>query len=80
MEFTIDNNKCICCGTCYNAFEDIYTSNDEGKATIKKQPNTEEEINTAMSGLEYCPTEAISIKGMEGHGCDCSSCPHGCGH
>ena len=80
MKIKINEDACICCGTCYNSFDNIYDSNDEGKAIIKKEPETEEELEEAVQGLSYCPVEAIEIEGLEGGCSDCSSCPGNCGH
>ena len=80
MNIKINEEACICCGTCYNSFDNVFDSNDEGKAIVKKMPTNQDELEEAVQGMSYCPVEAIEIEGLDQHGCsDCDSCP-GCSH
>lgn len=78
MNIKIDSEKCICCGTCYNSFDIIYSSDDNGIAIVKELPKNEEEIEQAVQGMSYCPVEAISIDGLDNNECNCNGCSHKC--
>jgi len=60
-KITVDQNKCIACGTCYSMFPENFEAGTEGKSQptdhdYKKHNHTKEEIE------EVCPAEAISIE------------------
>ena len=55
----VDEEKCIGCGACVATAEEIFEMNDEGKAFVKKQPETDSEKEKANNAKEICPVQAI---------------------
>lgn len=61
--FYVDRN-CIDCDVCRDTSPKNFTRNDEnGYSFVKKQPETEEEIELCAEALEACPVEAIGDDG-----------------
>ena len=58
MAIKINKETCIGCGTCAAICSDIFKMNDEGKAEVIKEENSD----CAKNAAESCPTQAISIK------------------
>lgn len=56
----IDKEACIGCGACESEAPKLFEMK-EGKAVVKKQPNTDEETKKAKQAKDLCPTDAISI-------------------
>lgn len=60
MKITIDQEKCIGCGTCVSLCEQVFELGDDGKAKVKSEAGCDkcncEEI------AEACPVQAIVIK------------------
>jgi len=56
----IDKEKCISCGSCEAVTPELFEMKDN-KAHVKKQPESEEEINKAKEAIAICPVEAISF-------------------
>ena len=60
-KITVDQEKCIACGTCYSLYPECFKEAAEGKAEVKdydykKHAYNKDEIITSCSG------EAISIE------------------
>ena len=54
------NEECIFCDQCFGTAPDHFRPSDDfDHAIVYKQPETEEEIETATEAMEGCPTEAI---------------------
>ncbi len=53
------NEECISCMACIGLAEDIFQLNDNGKAFVIKQPETEQEVALAQEAVEACPVDAI---------------------
>ncbi|HHY68888.1 MAG TPA: ferredoxin [Bacillota bacterium] len=56
----IDHDLCIGCGLCVDTCPDVFELNDEGKAVVKE--NAESNIECAKEAAEICATEAIEIE------------------
>lgn len=54
----VNAEKCIGCGVCVSVAEDIFVMKD-WKSTLKKIPETEEEIAHFKVWQSSCPAEAI---------------------
>ncbi len=55
---SVDKEKCIGCGSCAAVAPEIFEIVD-GKAVLKKQPQTKEEKTKANEAKEICPVDAI---------------------
>ncbi len=60
-KITVDQNKCVACGTCYSMFPECFAEGEEGKSKVidhdyKKYNHTKEEIEGA------CPVGAITVE------------------
>lgn len=64
MNFEVDENKCIGCGSCVSITDNkFFDFNDDGKAiAIKNTEPTEEDIENINNAIEFCPTGAIEKK------------------
>ena len=54
----INKEKCIGCGSCEAVAPEIFEIKD-GKAVVKKQPETEDETQKAKEAASICPVDAI---------------------
>ena len=62
-KFYVDD-QCIDCDACRTEAPNHFTRNDShGYSYVYKQPETPEEIETAISAMEACPVEAIGQDG-----------------
>ena len=59
MKVSVIEEKCICCGLCYNEFSSVYGSKDDGIAYVIEATIPKELEDDARSGIDMCPTEAI---------------------
>ncbi len=57
QEFKINQDNCIGCGACIAITSDygFIDFDDSGKAYAKKQPQTEEELNSLKEAKSACP-------------------------
>lgn len=59
-----DNGEgCIACNVCYNGAPDFFAEDEDGNAYIKKQPETEEDIELCVEQMEACPVGSIGDDG-----------------
>ena len=59
-QITIDNEKCIGCGTCAAMAPNVFEMNDEMKAEVANpEGDTAENIEMATKS---CPVQAIEVK------------------
>ncbi len=56
----VDREKCIGCGTCVALASEIFELNKEGKSTVKKSAEINEE--TLKLAVDSCPTQAIKTE------------------
>ena len=57
-----DLEKCIGCGACAALVPEIFEIDMEKmKSFVKKQPESEEEVNKAKEAAEACPVNAIQV-------------------
>ena len=56
--FKVNKEKCIGCGACVGACNEVFDFDDDNLATVKNQP-TKENLELATEALENCPVCAI---------------------
>lgn len=62
-KFYVDE-QCIACDACVVEAAKFFEMNDEdGHAFVKKQPESEADLQDCMNALEACPVEAIGSDG-----------------
>ena len=54
------DNGCVGCGVCYSAASEFFGEDNSGKAFIKKQPVSFEEIELCYEQKDACPVSAIN--------------------
>lgn len=59
MQVQVDQELCISCGTCIDTCPEIFTWNDEDKATAVTSEVPEDLEECAHEAVASCPTEAI---------------------
>jgi len=52
----VDREKCIGCGACVAACEELFEMGNDGKAHVKAQKKSK----CLKEAIEVCPTQAIS--------------------
>ncbi len=64
-KFYVDR-ECIDCDVCRDTSPANFTRNDEnGYSYVRKQPETEAELELCIEALNACPVEAIGDDGSE---------------
>ncbi len=54
------SDDCVYCGVCNDIAPDIFGYDEENNTSyVKRQPETEEEIELVKEAIENCPTESI---------------------
>jgi len=66
MKVTIDQEKCISCGSCMAICPDTFELDENSKARFKEGDNPTE-LETDVSGcideaVEICPVQVIEVK------------------
>ncbi len=59
------SEECIGCRACVEVAEDNFDINDDNMAFLKKQPETNDELEQCNEALEVCPVDAISAVVLE---------------
>ena len=57
MSIKINQEKCIGCGRCTEICPEVFKLNENGKAEVKNEKDTE----CAMKAVNECPQEVISV-------------------
>jgi ferredoxin len=60
MKAVVDAEKCIGCGLCAQVAPDIYEMQGD-KAITKVDEISDDMADSAKSGAEQCPVEAITV-------------------
>ena len=55
----IDENVCVCCGSCTANCEAVFDGTDEGTPCVKDQKLVEENKDEVEEAIKACPTGAI---------------------
>ena len=55
---TVDEEKCIGCGSCAATCEDVFEMGDDMKAHVKAGADTSKECE--KEAIDVCPVDAIS--------------------
>ena len=59
-----DNGEgCIACNVCYVGAPDFFEEDEDGNAFVKKQPETEDDIELCLEQMEACPVSSIGDDG-----------------
>ena len=62
-KLVVDQDKCICCGSCVSIDEEHFDFTDDGKSIPKSQENLEtQELKDAV---ETCPVAASAVEESE---------------
>jgi ferredoxin len=65
MKITIDQQKCIGCGSCASVCPDLFEIGDDNKARLKERAENKEEAETqkcAQEAADICPVQAIKVE------------------
>ncbi len=65
MKITIDQQKCIGCGSCTAACPDLFEMGDDNKARLKERAEKKEEAEAqkcAQEAVDICPVQAIKVE------------------
>jgi ferredoxin len=60
MKVTVDQEACIGCGLCAQVAPEVYEMKDD-KAVAKMEEVPAEKSESAQSGADQCPVNAITI-------------------
>ena len=60
MRVQVDQDLCIGCGLCIDTCPQVFTWNEEGKATANRNPVPPTEEDGCREAMEGCPTQAIA--------------------
>jgi len=55
----VDGDLCISCWMCVSSYDKLFRFDDDNKAELIKQPETEQEIADFQTAKENCPVWAI---------------------
>lgn len=66
MRAKVDRQECIGDGNCEDIAPDYFQLDEEGLATVIKDPVAEEDEDLVREAAEACPVEAISLQNDEG--------------
>ncbi|HHX97206.1 MAG TPA: ferredoxin [Clostridia bacterium] len=59
MKVKVDSELCISCGVCVSMVPDVFSWDEEDKATAIEEEVPTDLIEDVQDALESCPTEAI---------------------
>ena len=62
-KIVVDQDKCICCGSCVSIDEKHFDFSEDGKSITKSQENLED--SNLKDAIETCPVNAITIEDNE---------------
>lgn len=62
----VDSNGCIWCWACVAICPEVFQFNDEGKSTIVRQPQNDEERENVNDATWWCCVWVIQIIEEEG--------------
>ena len=55
----IDEDTCVCCGSCTAICDEVFGWTDEGTTCVKSQEKIEENKEAVENAINACPTGAI---------------------
>lgn len=58
----VDEQTCICCGSCTAICEDVFGWSEEGSACVKDESKIEENKAAVDEAISACPTSAIKYE------------------
>ncbi len=64
MKITIDQEKCIGCGSCSAICPDVFDLSEDNKAILKKDGSNQGQANEdcVKEAAEVCPVQAIETE------------------
>jgi len=66
MRAKVDRQECIGDGSCEDIAPDYFQLDEEGLATVIKDPVAEEDEDLVREAAEACPVEAITLENDQG--------------
>ncbi len=58
-KLVIDEQACVCCGSCNAICDAVFGWSDEGTACVKDESKIEENKDAVEDAINSCPTSAI---------------------
>ena len=58
-KLVVDEQTCVCCGSCSAICEDVFGWSDNGTACVKDESKIEENKEAVENAIDGCPTGAI---------------------
>ena len=62
MKVVLNRDACIGCGACAALCEDIFEIDNEGLSKVKKEKESNEEVELTRDAVDSCPTGAITLE------------------
>ncbi len=62
MEVKVDQDLCISCGLCVSSCPEVFSWNDDEKATADSKAVSEENEDCVKDAADGCPTDAIETE------------------
>lgn len=56
----VNRDECIGCGLCTSLCSSVFEMDDEGKAKVKEDADTEKSADCIKEAVDQCPVGAIS--------------------
>lgn len=71
----VDESKCIRCGMCMRAAQDVFTYGSDGES-VPLVETVSDDNKDAVIAMEGCPTGAITLEEVDGEvtHCECENC------
>ena len=57
---TVDKDKCIACGNCYDVCPEVFEGDNEGKSQVR--PGAKLGLPCTKEAADACPVEAITVE------------------
>ncbi len=61
-KLVIDDQMCVCCGSCAANCEEVFGWSDDGTPCVKDQKLVEENKKAVEDAINACPTGAIKFE------------------
>ena len=58
-KLVIDEETCVCCGSCMGICEDVFGQTDQGTCCVKDASKIEENKEAVEQAIQNCPVDAI---------------------
>lgn len=61
MKANVNEDRCIGCGQCEGACDEVFKIDDEGVATVIVDKISDELVDSVKMAASGCPTDAIEL-------------------